>query len=324
MLQKADYSNLIDAQTWGFIRETESWYPPDTINLSIEGQRDVYDRMCCAFRCDYPKDVHAQDRMADGVPVRVYDKADVAATAVVLYFHGGGFVVGGLESHDDVCAEICDRTGFKVVSVDYRMAPEYLHPAAYDDCLAAFHWAVCAYKLPLVLVGDSAGGNLTAAVAHTVRKTDNRVAGMVLIYPSLGENKDCGSYAFHANAPMLTRADMDFYADIRTQGADVSGDATYAPLSDSDFSGLPPTVVFSAECDPLCDDGEDYCAALQNAGGQAVWVNELGLVHGYLRARHSVDRARDSFSRIVFAIDMFGQGQQVTRDDLENLTPLTA
>ncbi|MEH6360074.1 MAG: alpha/beta hydrolase [Amylibacter sp.] len=322
-MQKADYSKLIDAQTWGFIRKAESWYPPDTINLSVASQRDVYDRMCRAFRCDYPKGVHAQDKMADGVPVRCYDKADNAATAVALYFHGGGFVVGGLESHDDVCAEICHRTGFSVISVDYRMAPEHLHPAAYDDCLVAFQWATREYKLPLVLVGDSAGGNLAAAVAHSARKLDNRVAGMVLIYPTLAENKDCGSYAVHANAPMLNRADINFYADIRTQGADVSGDVTYAPLSDSDFSGLPPTVVFSAECDPLCDDGEDYCAALHNAGGQGVWVNELGLVHGYLRARHSADRARDSFSRIVFAIDMFGQGQQVTRDDLESLAPFT-
>jgi len=316
-MQKADYSKLIDAQTWAFIDKTESYYPPDAINLSIEGQREVYNELCRAFRCEYPKDVQALDRMAGGVPVRCYDKADNAATAAVLYFHGGGFVVGGLESHDDVCAEICDRTGFSVISVDYRMAPEHLHPAAYDDCLVAFQWAARKYKLPLVLAGDSAGGNLAAAVAHTARKMDSHVAGMVLIYPSLGENKDCGSYEVHANAPMLTRADMDFYADIRTQGADVSGDVTYAPLSDSNFSDLPPTVAFTAECDPLCDDGEDYCAALQNAGGQAVWVNELGLVHGYLRARHSVDRARDSFSRIVTAIDMVGQGQQVTRDDLK-------
>ena len=153
-------------------------------------------------------------------------------------------MVGGLESHVDVCAEICDRTGFSVISVDYRMAPEHLHPAAYDDCLLAFQWATREYKLPLVFVGDSAGGNLAAAVAHSIRKLDNRVAGMVLIYPTLAENKDFGSYVVHANAPMLTRADMDFYADIRTQGAYVSKDATYAPLSDSDFSDLPPTVAF--------------------------------------------------------------------------------
>lgn len=316
----ADYSKLIDAQTRNFIRETESWYPPDTINLSVAGQRDVYNKMCHAFRCDYPAGIQAQDCLAEAVPVRCYDKADTPAAAVVLYFHGGGFVVGGLDSHDDVCAEICDRTGFAVVSVDYRMAPEHLHPAAFDDCLAVYRWAMRHYSLPLVLAGDSAGGNLAAAVAHATRHATPRVAGVVLIYASLGEHKGCGSYVTHANAPLLTCADMDFYADIRTQGADISHDATYAPLSDGDFSNLPPTVAISAECDPLCDDGEDYCAAIQKAGGQAVWIKEMGLVHGYLRARHTVDRARDSFSRIVAAIYMLGRGQQLVRDDLENAT----
>jgi acetyl esterase len=306
VLTETDYAERIDAETWDFIRKTESYYPPDTINMSIAGQRDVYGRLCNAFRCDYPEGVTAQDRNADGVPVRCYKKIDTEAVAVVLYFHGGGFVVGGLDSHDDICAEICDQTGFAVVSVDYRLAPENVYPVDYEDCMKAFHWVGRKYQKPLVLVGDSAGGTLAAAVAHSTRHTKPSVAGQVLIYPALGKAKETGSYITHANAPLLTLEDIVFYHDIRAGSADVSGDATYTPLSGSDFSGLPPTVAISAECDPICDDAEDYCLAIQQAGGQAVWIKEVGLVHGYLRARHTVGRARKSFSRIVEAINRVG------------------
>lgn len=302
-MSETDYSKLIDEETWAFIRETESWYPSDTIAMSIAEQREVYDRMCRAFFNGHPDGVTANDKSADGVPVRCYIKSGAAPGAVVLYFHGGGFVVGGLESHDDVCAEICERTGQFVVSADYRMVPEHIHPASFNDCLAAFHWVQKEYKLPVILVGDSAGGNLAAAVARKTRGEENPAIGQVLIYPVLGGEMDKGSYVTHANAPMLTLADIGFYKDVRTGGKEVTGDVSYAPLWDTDFSSLPTTFVFVAECDPLCDDGPEYCAALEKAGVQATSVFEKGLVHGYLRARHSVKRARDSFTRIIEAIN---------------------
>lgn len=312
VLTEADYAKLIDAETREFIRKTDSFYPPDTISMGIADQREIYDRLCRAFRRGYPDGIVAKDRNADGVPVRCYEKAGAETVAVVLYFHGGGFVVGGLDSHDDICAEICDQTGFAVVSVDYRLAPEHLHPAAYEDCMAAFNWARQEYGKPLVLVGDSAGGTLAATVAHNTRNMTG-VIGQVLIYPELGGLKETGSYCSHANAPLLTYDDVKFYSDIRVRGSgmDVSGDATYLPLSGTDFTGLPPTVAISAECDPLCDDAEDYCLAIQQTGGQAVWIKEVGLVHGYLRARYSVARARDGFERIIGVINTLGYGRNI-------------
>jgi acetyl esterase len=152
-----------------------------------------------------------------------------------------------------------------------------------------------------VLVGDSAGGNLAAAVAITVP-----VSGQVLIYPGLGGDRSKGSYLTHAHAPMLTLADVAFYAGIRHGGMEPTGDATAAPLQAADFTHLPPTVAFSAECDPLADDARDYVARINTAGGKARWVHEAGLVHGYLRARHSVPRAKDSFQRIIAAIAELG------------------
>ena len=304
------YDELMDVETWEFIRRTDSWYPPDAASDPIERQREIYDAMCREFFHGYPAGVTANDRtiMADGIaiPVRDYLRAGGTAAAHVVYYHGGGFVVGGLESHDDVCAEICEATGFAVTSVDYRLCPEHPHPAAFDDALAAFRAVASATALPLIVAGDSAGGNLAAAVSHATRADGRKPVGQVLIYPGLGGDMTKGSYVSHAKAPMLTTADVEFYKTIR--GA-LPGDPTAAPLADTDFSGLPPTVAISAECDPLDSDCEEYTARLIGEGIRAVWFREKGLTHGYLRARHSVARARRSFDRITAAIGHLGRGE---------------
>ena len=301
-----DYDHLIDAETWAFIRETAVYYPEDAVELSVAEQRQVYDRMCRAFHQGYPDGMQTRDDRAGGVPVRIYEMGQ--PTVSVVYFHGGGFVVGGLESHDDVCAELCQRTGYRVVSVDYRLAPEHTHPASFDDAWTATRWVAEVFDAPIVLAGDSAGGNLAAAVAHRARGQLRDIRGQVLIYPGLGGDMNAGSYLSHAQAPMLTRDDILFYVGIRVAGPEPEADPTYAPLHDRDFSNLPPTVVFCAQCDPLCDDGAEYRDRIQAAGGRAAAFTERGLVHGYLRARATVTRARDSFSRIEAAIEALGQG----------------
>ena len=170
-----DYSLLIDEETWAFIERTNSFYPPETIDYTIDQQRDIYNRMCREFFAGYPDGVSAEVKtiaLADrGISIRRYRAMRYDPHAVVIYFHGGGFVVGGLDSHDDVCAEICSRTGFEVVSIDYRLAPEHKHPAAFEDALAAFEWVANSYTNPILLCGDSAGGNLAATVAHATRES---------------------------------------------------------------------------------------------------------------------------------------------------------
>ena len=305
-----DYKKLIDAETWAYIERVNSFYPPDTVDYTIQRQREVYNRMCRAFRASYPEGVAAHDASiptpACDIPIRIYRKAD-RPEAVVLFFHGGGFILGGLDSHDDVCAEICGRTGFEVVAVDYRLAPEHVHPAAFEDALAAFEWSADTYQTPIVLCGDSAGGNLAAAVCHATRGHGVRPVGQVLIYPGLGGDRTMGSYVAHAEAPQLTLRDLEFYMHVRTGGADHTGDITLAPLADADFSNLPPTILITAQCDPLSSDGGAYGSRVVEAGGRAFWLEEPGLVHGYLRARHSVARARASFTRIVEAIGALGR-----------------
>jgi acetyl esterase len=259
--------------------------------------------MCRVFFQGYPPGVTARDEAVAGVPCRVYPGAD----PVVIYLHGGGYVVGGLHSHDDVCAEIRARTGLTVVAVDYRLSPEHLHPAAFDDACGVVR--ALATKGPVVLAGDSAGANLAAAAAHALRGSGVTILGQVLIYPGLGGDVNAGSYLTHAHAPMLSRDDVLFYKDIRHGGPPPEDDATVYPLRDTHFAGLPPTLTIGAQCDPLADDARDYAAKIRAAGGQAQWVEERGLVHGYLRARASVPRAAASFTRIVETISAFAAGR---------------
>ena len=306
-----DYSKIIDAETWAFIERTNSFYPPETVDFTILQQRTVYGDLCRAFFAGYPPGVDVETTAIEAgdqaIPVRIYRAADADPAATVLYFHGGGFILGGLDSHDDICAELCHRTGYDVASVDYRLAPEHRHPAAYDDALAAFHWARQTWGRPILLCGDSAGGNLAAAVAHATRGAGGPI-GQVLIYPGLGGDRSRGSYIAHANAPMLTVRDVLFYRDIRARSRGGDDDPTAEPLKATDFSGLPPTVVITAQCDPLSSDGEAYRDRILAAGGRAFWHEEPGLVHGHLRARHTVGRARESFSRIVEAVKILGKG----------------
>jgi acetyl esterase len=310
-----DYAKLIDAETWAFIERTNSFYPPDTVDFTVERQREIYDGMCRAFHAGRPSGIRAETTAfrtkTHEVPIRIYRNETPNPSATVLYFHGGGFILGGLESHDDVCAELCETTGYELVSVDYRLAPEHVHPAAFDDAMAAFEWATAGDDRPVVLAGDSAGGNLAAAVSHATRGHKRRPAGQLLIYPTLGGDKSSGSYVTHAEAPMLTVRDLEFYEAIRTGGVDRTGDLTLAPLADADFANLPPTVIVTAECDPLSSDGEAYRDRVLAAGGLAFWHEEPGLVHGFLRGRHTIGRARAAFGRIAEAVAVLGRGDWV-------------
>jgi acetyl esterase len=312
-IERGKYRDLLDPEIWAFIDRTNQFDPPETVAYPIAQQRAIYDAMCRAFHHGRPAGVRAQDstiKSADGaLAVRRYQAGGKRPAATILYYHGGGFILGGLDSHDDVCAELCAGTGYDVLSADYRLAPEHPHPAAFDDACAVFDWAAAAFDLPMILCGESAGGNLAAAVAHAKRRHRRHAIGQVLIYPSLGRDMSGRSYAEHGDAPMLTVRDLLFYRDIRTGGRPSGPDATLAPLEDADFSGLPPTVIVTAQCDPLSSDGEAYRDWIAAAGGRAWWREEPGLVHSFLRARHSARRAREGFAGIVAAATALGQGQ---------------
>ncbi|MCQ0971415.1 alpha/beta hydrolase [Paracoccus sp. TK19116] len=301
-----DYALRLDPQMLGFIDATNAHYPPDTIDASVMAQRAIYDRMCTAFRAVRPADVLVEDVLPPSshpIPLRQYRRHDVVTqVAAVLYLHGGGLVVGGLDSHDDVCAEICARTGFRVTAADYRLLPEHSYADACDDALAALRWLLDESGVPVVVVGDSAGGLLAAMAVQAMRGEARQAAGQVLIYPGLGGADDLSSRIEHAEAPMLTRAEVKAYDALR-------GVTAPTPLGQPDFSGLPPTVVIPAECDPLCDDAVVYDDAIRQAGGRSVCLIQQGWVHGGLRARHAADVARRAFDVAVDAIEALGHGR---------------
>ncbi|QUJ77934.1 alpha/beta hydrolase [Sulfitobacter albidus] len=304
-MSPVDYDAYLDPEVRAYIARGAAFYPPGATALTVAEQRATYDAMCAEFHAGTPPGVVTVDEAWGGVPCRRYEVG--ATDTTVIYYHGGGFVVGGLHSHDDVCAEICARTGFRVISVDYALAPEAVFPACYTDAFAAFRAIRTAHAGPIVLAGDSAGGNLAAAVSHAARA---EVAGQVLIYPGLGGDRTRGSYVTHAQAPELTTADLVAYETLRTGGAvPPVGDPRYAPLHDSDFGGLPPSVIVTAECDPLASDGEAYRDAIRAAGGRAVWFDEAGLVHGCLRARHMSAKAAGLFDRVVDGVAALGAGR---------------
>ncbi|MEM9277199.1 MAG: alpha/beta hydrolase [Pseudomonadota bacterium] len=307
------YLDILDEETLAFVKHTEDFYPPYAVNAPIPEQRQYYDALCREYHIEYPEGVSSSDRTLKNreafIQLRNYVSVSGVSRAHIVFFHGGGFVVGNLETHDSICAEFCGRTGCSVTAVDYRLAPEHLHPAAFDDSLVAFQRIANETDLPIILVGDSAGGNLAAAVSHTARKEEKQPIGQVLIYPALGGDQTKGSYIEHANAPGLTLDDIDYYHRIRTGGKGLPQDVSAMPLLDEDFSNLPPTVIITAECDPLADDGRDYRDKIAAAGGKVVWINEEGLIHGYLRARSTVKRAADSVTRIVEAIEMLADGK---------------
>lgn len=295
---ESKYLQLKDPGIRAFMLEGEKLYPADAVNFTMAEQRAFYDRYCAHFRKPRPADITATDFKVGGVPVRLYTPKGKETAPVMLYLHGGGFVVGGLESHDDVCAEIASRAEISVVAVEYRLAPEHPFPAAFEDC-----WAVLTHLAKdcsdIVVGGDSAGGNLAAALALKARDAGRpKLKGQVLIYPGLGGDVTKGSYISQARAPGLSTEDVLYYH--RTYGG---GGSKYAePLHETDYSGLPPAFVVTAEIDPLADDGVEWVRRLLAAGVPAFHRPEPLLVHAYLRARHMSEPARLSFTAIVEAV----------------------
>ena len=300
----------LDDQVQAFVDYTLDFYPEHAVAASVKQQRQWYDDLCAEFRTSRPPDLLVNDELVAGedghqVPVRTYAIGPQPSQQQVLYCHGGGFVLGGLDSHDDVCAEIAHRCQVDVVSVDYRLAPEYHYPQDLNDGLAVLD-KLLARGHQVVLAGDSAGGAISACMANKrLPVCGQGIVGQVLIYPSLAKDRTTASMTKHANAPMLTVADMEYYMYMRTNGAPAPlTDPGFVAMACTDFSALPPTYLFPAEVDPLCDDCAIYAQALSMAGTPV--TNHLalgqGLVHGYLRARNTSDQAKTNFAAICASI----------------------
>jgi acetyl esterase len=221
---------------------------------------------------------------------RHYRPAAEGAAPLLVFFHGGGFVVGDIESHDGLCRMICRDAAIHALSVDYRLAPEHKAPAAVDDCVAAYRWALehaaelGADPSQIGVGGDSAGGNLAALVALRSREEGiPQPALQVLLYPVLDLSAQTRSRTLFSDGFFLSKRDTEWLTDLYLDGAEIAADdARVSPLKTADLSGLAPALVVTAGFDPLRDEGNEYAAALR-AAGVAVDHRQFGaLTHGFV------------------------------------------
>ena len=259
--------------------------PPhvDAATMTPEQHRASYAEVVRVRRGDgwVPEPVGSStDVEAGGVRCRLHRPAGGSTVGVLVYLHGGGWVVGGLDSHEGVARALCRRGGFAVLAVDYRLAPEHPYPAPLQDCLAATRWA--AGRFPGVAVGgDSAGGTLAAAVSLALRDEGLPLAGQVLVYPATDATLSSPSYASVGEGLGLTEGDMRWYWEQYAQDAD-RADPLLSPAGAPDLTGLPPAVVFTAEFDVLRDEGDAYAQRLREAGVTVTGRQVPGLTHGFL------------------------------------------
>lgn len=264
--------------------------------------------------CSEGPDVQVTDLRpagADGppVPVRVYvggPSASVPASTLV-YAHGGGWVTGDLDYADELCRFLADQAGVRVVSVDYRLAPEHPYPAGLDDLAATWAWAHTAYDGPLALGGDSAGGNLAAAVAV---RGERPASYLLLLYPVLGLPDSTPSYRTRAAAFPTGAADMHWFFRHYLAGTRPDGPSPdLVPLHAASFADLPPTHVVLAGHDPLHDEGAAFAAELAGAGVPVSVADHEDLCHGFLRFTGVSEGARDARSQVVDAVRRLAGGE---------------
>jgi acetyl esterase len=242
---------------------------------------------------------------AGPIPARIYCPTGDSRAPVLVYFHGGGLVMGSNHSFEPLARALASTSGASVVAVDYRLAPESPPPAQFDDAYAATEWVsrnandLGVDRDRLVLVGDSAGGSLAAAVALAARDRNGpAIFAQVLLYPGLDRDMAAPSITSLADAPMLTRDDIDFLHALCDGEAGPPHDPYLVPAYATDLSGLPPAIVVTAGCDPIRDWGERYAQRLHDAGVETTITRYPGMYHGFLMRSDATARGRLALAEI--------------------------
>jgi acetyl esterase len=246
---------------------------------------------------------------AGEIPLRIYQPHGAGVKPVLVYLHGGGWVIGTLDSYDATCRELAQGAGCVVVAVDYRLAPEHRYPAAPADCYAALQWVAAnaasfgADAKRLAVGGDSAGGNLSAVVSQMARdKGGPAIRFQLLIYPVTDADFTRGSYVDNAEGYLLTTASMHWFWDHYIPHPAQRAEPYASPLRAADLSGLPPAWVCTAEFDPLRDEGEAYAKRLQAAGVSTQLTRFDGLIHGFISMGLVAPRAQAAVDEAVAAL----------------------
>lgn len=295
---------MVDLQLQALMKQAAEQGAPDFADLPPEECR-VFFRDFLAMVDAAPADVAHEDRAIPGpggdLTIRVYTpRHGSAPRGLLMYFHGGGWVIGGLDEYHGVCSHICDKSGCVVIAVDYRLAPEHRFPAAIDDCYAALEWAAAnASEIGvdpdrIGVAGDSAGGTMAAVTALLARDRNGpELKLQVLVYPgAASESKGYPSYDQYGEGYLLTTRSMRWFREHYWGGPEPLDDVRAAPLLADDLSGLPPALVIIGTYDPLRDEGIEYAERMVGDGTQAVVTEYLGMMHGFFSMSGVLDAAR--------------------------------
>lgn len=313
------YTGRLAPQLAEALADLELAAPPNAGAQSVDARRRLYRTMCRRFDAGRPAGIAVQDSAVQGparpIPVRLYRPAAAPDDRLLVYLHGGGWVLGDLDSHDAIVADLAQTARVPALAVDYRLAPEHRFPAALDDAgavLAAVRRAPERFGLvpgARVLVGgDSAGGNLAAVLA-----LNGGADGLLALYPVLDLGFDSASCRALADAPALTVADLAFY---RAAYLGPDGDPTdprAAPLGAGALDRLPPCVLHAAELDPLVDDATRFAARAEAAGSPVRLRVFDGLVHGYLRLAGRVPAAARATASAAADLAWLADGAETDR-----------
>ncbi|HYE41232.1 MAG TPA: alpha/beta hydrolase [Ramlibacter sp.] len=296
---------MLHPQARALLRLIEEKGVPPTHTLTPADARAFYRERRTFTQPDAPEVAVVRNLEARGpagpVPLRSYRPAGSVADAVLpvlVYFHGGGWVIGDLDTHDVLCRQLCNQSGCAVVAVDYRLAPEHRFPAALDDAMAATRWvhehapALGVDASRIAVGGDSAGGNLAAAVALAARDEGGLpLAFQLLVYPATDQRRGWPSHTTNGQGYLLTKDSMDYYHDHYIADAAQDLDWRASPLLHADHAKLPPAFVLTAGYDPLRDEGLQYAHKLSEAGTRTTLVNFERQIHGFITMGRVIDEA---------------------------------
>ena len=296
---------MLHPQTRALLDLIESRQIPPTHTLSVADARAYYRDRRGVTQPAPPEVAQVQDLQASGphgsIPLRLYRPLGSQGgerLPVLVYYHGGGWVIGDFDTHDSLCRALANGAGCAVIAVDYRMGPEHRFPAAVDDCLAATRWvranaeALHLDPARIAVGGDSAGGNLAAVVSITARESgDLPIAFQLLIYPATDQHRTTRSHAENAQGYLLTADTMAYFTGHYIADPAQYDDWRASPLLHENLANLPPALVLTAGFDPLRDEGKAYAERLTAAGNHASYVCFDRQIHGFVTMGRLLDEA---------------------------------
>jgi acetyl esterase len=302
----------LDPQARAYLDQLAALNAPPLSALTPEVARQAI-QMQTVLVAEREPVARVEDRRIPGpegeIPLRIYTPAGAGPFPALVFFHGGGWVICDLETHDGLCRSLTNGVGCVVVSVDYRLAPEHKFPAALQDCYAATRWVaghaaeIAVDGTRIAVGGDSAGGNLAAVVAQLARAQGGPpLVFQLLIYPATDLTADTPSKRENSEGYGLSREDMLWFASHYLRSPADARDPLASPMLTPDLRGLPPALIITAEYDPLRDEGEQYGARLQEAGVPVTVSRYAGMIHGFLTPPVPFDQTQRAIAECCRAL----------------------